>query len=329
MPNSTLSTTVKSQIHASLQNISTLGQIRGHKDTGWSNSIFKYIQETIQLRKITSRRWSSLEVIGSTKKFLKYRLIEPTNNREAKLRERGDASQIPVRVHWESKRGNPREASVSRVAFAFDKRVQVQFPNFPACHSSRRGRSLEYSSTTLRFLFLGLIPSAATLPSAQPRRLFKIPAGVPSSVLKITPTRLVCRFGPSLVDCDIALALLATSATPIPDSPHPYFIRAFSTFPPCFCPASTPSVSPLHLFAFVPFSRPSYSISRVSVYSKDEKGRSFSRNFSRPPWQGESIDTAVTTVLQACDELWSFCGGNLGPLYFLIITRLISIVIYK
>lgn len=244
MSSSTLSTTVKSQIHTSLQNISTLGQIRGHKDTDWSNSIFKYIQETIQLRKIISRRWLFLEIIGSTKNFLKYRLIEPTNNREAKLRERGDASRIPVRVHWESKRGNAREASVSRLAFAFDKRVQVQFPNFPACHSSRRGRSLEYSSTTLRFLFLGLIPSAATLPSAQPRRLFKIPAGVPSSVLKITPTRLVCRFGPLLVDCDIALALLTTSTTPIPDSPHPYFIRAFSTFPPCFLSCPPPCFSP-------------------------------------------------------------------------------------
>lgn len=259
MSNSTLSTTVKSQIRISLQNISTLGQIRGHKDTGRSNGILKYIQETIQLRKITSRRWLFLETIGSTKNFLKYRLIEPTNNREAKLRERGDASRIPVRVHWESRRGNAREASVSRVAFAFDKRVQVQFPNFPACHSSRRGRSLEYSSTTLRFLFLGLIPSAATLPSAQLRRLFKIPAGVPSSVLKITPTRLVCRFGPSLVDCDIALALLATSTTPIPDSPHPYFIRPFSTFPPCFLSCSDPlcfspssfrvrSFQPTHLF---------------------------------------------------------------------------------
>lgn len=92
MSNSTLSTTVKSQIRISLQNISTLGQIRGHKYTGRSNGILKYIQETIQLRKITSRRWLFLETIGSTKNFLKYRLIEPTNNREAKLRERGDAS---------------------------------------------------------------------------------------------------------------------------------------------------------------------------------------------------------------------------------------------
>lgn len=188
---------------------------------------------------------------------------------------------------------------VSRMASFFptsDKAGSVSISQFPLCLSPSLPPSPQPLSRSniprfvVRDFFLSppsfspesslldLLPAQSTphLPPGH-HRLFKIPAGVPSSVLKITPTRLVCRFEPSLVDCDIAPTLLHASSSPSPRLPErtlslslssspPYFIRPLSTFPlpPGFCLAPTscclpPPIAPL----LVPFSRLTYPISSL------------------------------------------------------------------
>lgn len=147
-------------------------------------------------------------------------------------------SRIPVNS-WASR----ESPMVSRMASLFptsDKAGSVSISQFPLCLSLSLSLfppplslfSLPLSHRFAR-IFLDVVrdffPPPSFFPAAVfdrlPRlppplppghhRLFKIPAGVPSSVLKITPTRLVCRFEPSLVDCDIAPTLL--HATPFSD----------------------------------------------------------------------------------------------------------------
>lgn len=71
-------------------------------------------------------------------------------------------------------------------------RVRVQFSNFPDCHSPPRDRS---PGIFPRFTGTGCDAMIPPFPYQHFARLFKIPAGAPSSVLKITPVRLVCRDG--------------------------------------------------------------------------------------------------------------------------------------
>lgn len=108
-------------------------------------------------------------------------------------------------------------------------RVRVQFSNFPDCHSPLRGRS---PGIFPRFTGTGKSVRGAMILFFLFQHLawlFKIPAGVPSSVLKITLVRLVCRdrscqstvILPQRAIFPHSLSLLC----PPPTSPTPSFIQ--------------------------------------------------------------------------------------------------------
>lgn len=133
-------------------------------------------------------------------------------------------------------------------------KLSVSISIFQFLGQSRALQSRGFAGIFLDELADSFSPSlghpSAEAPFTWSRRLFKIPAGAPSSILKITPDPLSMPAEPALVDCDIASALLLPSFSLPPLLAH-LSIPPLSTFPPHFYRAPIPHLRPFFSYSFL------------------------------------------------------------------------------